>query len=214
MQDLLIYGTGGFAREVAWLAESCMVTGVPWRLAGFIDDDHERVGVPLYERPVLSPADAGVRHPGAFVVVAMGNPSTRRRVVQRATDAGFVPITVVHPRVERSRHVQIGQGVVITAGCLLTTDIVLHDHVQINLGCTIGHDVVMHPYASLAPGVHVSGCVEIGAGAYLGTGAVVINGTPHAPLRIGAEAVVGAGAVVTRDVPPGVTVVGVPARPR
>ena len=47
----------------------------------------------------------------------------------------------------------------------------------------------------------------------MGTGAVIINGTEEAPLVIGDDAVIGAGAVVTKSVPPGVTVVGVPARP-
>jgi acetyltransferase-like isoleucine patch superfamily enzyme len=50
--------------------------------------------------------------------------------------------------------------------------------------------------------------VEIGAGAWIGTRAIVLG-----PCRIGADAVVAAGAVVTRDVPEGATVAGVPARP-
>ena len=45
-----------------------------------------------------------------------------------------------------------------------------------------------------------------------GTGAVIKQGTPDKPLVIGKGAVVGMGAVVTKSVPPGVTVVGNPAR--
>ena len=45
------------------------------------------------------------------------------------------------------------------------------------------------------------------AGASIGSGALIMGG-----VTIGAGATVGAGAVVTYDVPPGVTVVGVPAR--
>ncbi|MCS7072396.1 MAG: hypothetical protein NZM00_12895, partial [Anaerolinea sp.] len=48
---------------------------------------------------------------------------------------------------------------------------------------------------------------HIEAGAIIGAGAVLLPG-----VRIGARALVGAGAVVTRDVPPGVVVVGNPAR--
>jgi acetyltransferase-like isoleucine patch superfamily enzyme len=50
--------------------------------------------------------------------------------------------------------------------------------------------------------------VEIGAGAWIGTRALVLG-----PCRIGADAVVAAGSVVTRDVPDGGKVAGVPARP-
>ena len=51
---------------------------------------------------------------------------------------------------------------------------------------------------------------QIGAGAFLGSGAILI-----APVTVGDQAVIGAGAVVTKDhdVAPGQTVVGVPARP-
>ena len=47
----------------------------------------------------------------------------------------------------------------------------------------------------------------------MGTGATIMNGTQDSPLTIDDDAVIGAGAVVTKPVPPGVTVVGVPAKP-
>jgi acetyltransferase-like isoleucine patch superfamily enzyme len=50
--------------------------------------------------------------------------------------------------------------------------------------------------------------------AYIGTGAVLKQGTEDKPLIIGKGAVVGMGAVVTKDVAPGAVVVGNPARPR
>jgi serine acetyltransferase len=59
------------------------------------------------------------------------------------------------------------------------------------------------------PGANISGGVVIGTGVLVGTGAQILQ-----YLHIGAGATVGAGAVVTRDVPEGLTVLGVPARPR
>jgi len=56
----------------------------------------------------------------------------------------------------------MGEGVVICAGCILTTNIKIGNHVQINLDCTIGHDVIMDDYSTLAPGVHLSGYVSLG----------------------------------------------------
>ena len=55
--------------------------------------------------------------------------------------------------------------------------------------------------------------VTVHDNAYLGTDCILRPGKPDAPLEIGAGAVVGMGAVVTKSVPPGVTVVGNPARP-
>ncbi len=57
---------------------------------------------------------------------------------------------------------------------------------------------------------HTKAKTEIGAGAFIGSGAVLI-----APVTVGEGATVGAGAVVTKgsEIPPGEIVVGVPAHP-
>ena len=134
--------------------------------------------------------------------------------MERAAAEGFAFATLVHPDVRRSRWVSVGEGAVICAGSIVTTNVTLGAHVQVNVACTVSHDVVLGEYATLAPGVHIAGTVHVGARAYLGIGAVILNGSPGEPLVIGDGAVVGAAACVTRSVPAGATVVGVPARPR
>ena len=203
-----IYGSGGFAREVAWLAQEC-----GHQVLCFVDDNASLIGRTVNDIPVLSLADAVERFPTAMIAAGIGNPSAREAVTTRAVRLGLRPASLVHPRVEKSQWVTLGAGVVICAGTILTTNIRLGDHVQINLDCTIGHDVDLEVYATLAPGVHVSGWVKLGRLAYVGTGAVIINGTQEQPLVVGDDAIVGAGACVTRSVGAGVTVVGVPAKP-
>jgi len=205
---IAVYGGGGFAREVAWLAEAC-----GHEVVCFIDDDPSKIGRTLNDIRVLSIEEAASAFTDAHVAAAIGSPKTRETVTRRAEQHGFRLATLVHPRVERSRWVTFGDGAVICAGNILTTNITIGRHVQINLDCTIGHDVIMDDFATLAPGVHVSGWVTLGRRAYVGTGASIINGTEDRPLVIGEDAVVGAGACVTRSVDPGVTAVGVPARP-
>lgn len=214
-EQIAIYGAGGFAREVAWLAQECKaeVTRAGYEVVCFIDDNTSLQGSTLNHIPVFSLLDAHRRLPQVKIVGGIGNPRVRQLLMQKAAELGFSYATLIHPRVERSKWLEIGAGTVVCAGSILTTNIVLGEHVQINLSCTIGHDVVMGDYTTLAPGVHVSGWVHFGRRVYVGTGAVIINGSQEHPLMIGDDAVIGAGACVVKPVPPGATVVGVPAKP-
>jgi sugar O-acyltransferase (sialic acid O-acetyltransferase NeuD family) len=105
-----------------------------------------------------------------------------------------------------TRHVTLGEGCVVTAGAVLTSQIRLGRHVHVNVNSTVSHDCVLGDFATLAPGVHLAGGVQLGEGCDVGVGAAVL---PRC--SIGAWSIVGGGAVVTRDLPADVTAVGVPA---
>jgi sugar O-acyltransferase (sialic acid O-acetyltransferase NeuD family) len=195
MKTIAIYGAGGFAREVAWLAESC-----EQRVVCFVEDNPALVGKKVNGIPVLSLEEAVGRFTGAGIVSGIGSPKAREMVMQKAVAAGFAPVSLVHPQTQMSRWIEMGDGIVICAGCILTTNIRLGNQVQINLDCTLGHDVIMGDYTTLAPGVHVSGWVHFGKRVYVGTGAVFINGTEDRPLVIGDDVVIGAGACVTKSI--------------
>lgn len=207
IKQIAIYGAGGFAREVAWLAESC-----DCRVACFVDDNPALAGKQVNGIPVMRLEDAAVRFAGAGIVSGIGSPKAREMVMQKAVAARFIPVPLIHPRVEMSRWIDMGEGAVICAGCILTTNIQIGKQVQINLDCTVGHDVAMGDCTTLAPGVHVSGWVHFGKRVYAGTGAVFINGTEESPLVIGDDVVIGAGACVTKSIDYG-TWGGVPAKP-
>lgn len=211
---LLIFGAGGFGREVASWAGRALWRGEGFEVAAFIDD--HAPAAELNGRPVLTLERAAAQHPGAYVIATVGDPGLRERLIGKALAAGLAASApLLHPSVEYDHeYVSFAEGVVVCAGSILTVNISVQAHAQINLDCTVGHDAVIGAYSTLSPGVHISGNVTLEPHTFLGTGAVTVNGLPGKPLVIGEGAVVGAGAVVTKDVPAGLTVTGVPARPR
>lgn len=204
---LLVFGAGGSGREVAWLAEqawghkveTCFVVDDPAYLSGPIN------GIPV---ELLSHVaqDSATRY-----LVAIGNPAQRQRLVLMFESGGHRPATLVHPRIEMSRWVEVGAGTVICANCVVTCNITIGVHVQVNVGCSISHDVRIGDFSTLSPGVNVSGNVRMGRGVFVGTNASFINGSSVKPLVIGDGAVVAAGTCVTKDVPAHTLVAGVPA---
>lgn len=205
--EILVYGAGGMGREVSWLATDC-----GYAVRCYVDD-RAKPGQQVAGLPVLDVQTARSMFGDAVIALGIGSSGGREQATAAARAAGFEIATLVHPSVLHSARVQIGEGSVICAGTILTTDVVIGDNVQVNLHCTVSHDVILEAFCTLAPGVQLSGSVRVGRRVHLGAGAIVINGTPGDPITIGEDATVGAGACVTRSIPPGTTVAGVPARP-
>src|SRR6266404_2166051 len=114
--EVVLYGSGGFAREVAWLADECASHGDAIIVRCFIDDAEIPPGKTINGLPVLSLQDARARYPRAAVVAAVGDCKARARVTERAAAVGFEFTSLIHPGVHKSDAVEIGEGSVICAG--------------------------------------------------------------------------------------------------
>lgn len=207
LKPLVIIGAGGFGREVAWLVADINKAHPEWDFLGFVDD--KAVGETVEGYPVLGTiAWLMERDEQPYVVCAIGDPRTRRKLARPFEEKGFRFATLVHPTVQMSDYVRIGAGSIVCAGTILTTNINVGRHAILNIGCRIGHDTSLGDYASLMPGVNIAGEVSIAEGCYFGLNACVINRT-----SVGEWSIIGAGAAVVRDIPARVVAVGVPAKP-
>lgn len=114
--------------------------------------------------------------------------------------------------VEIQKGVKIGERCKISSHSFLCEGVTLEDEVFIGHGVMFCNDRL--PRAADATGRMLGEsdweCLStrVCKGASIGSGSKILGG-----IVIGENAMVGAGSVVTRDVPPGVTVVGNPARP-
>ena len=207
MQDAIILGAGGFAREVMWVT----VELKKYRVLAFLD---ETIGVSekkeVHSIPVVKSLDSYLDKSNVnqmpHLICGTGSNSLRQRWVRQfGTDFQFE--TLIHPSARIGPKVNVGVGTIITAGCVLTVDILVGNFVNINLNCTVGHDSILEDFCNLSPGCNISGNVKIGESCDLGTGAIVIP-----KKTIGKRSVIGAGAVVLSDIPEDSVAVGIPAK--
>lgn len=209
-RPLVLLGAGDHAREIVDLAAACRAAGTAdYEVAGYlVDAAFARPGETIDDLPILGGVEWLAGRGGAVHALgAVGAPELRRRLCRAAARHGVRFASLVHPGVERGARIEIGDGVIVAAGSVLTQRIRLGDHAHVNVGCTISHGVSLADHVTLSPAVHLAGNVAVEEGAFLGIGANVLPG-----VRLGRWSIVGAGAAVIRDVAANQTVVGVPAR--
>ena len=146
------------------------------------------------------------------VLIAIANSQIREEIAIKLEQDAIELWTIQADNVVRMDAIEIASGAALSPFVTLTSNIKIGKCFHANLYSYVEHDCIIGDYVTFAPGVKCNGNIHIEDHAYIGTGAVIKQGTPDKPLVIGKGAVVGMGAVVTKSVPPGVTVVGNPAR--
>jgi sugar O-acyltransferase (sialic acid O-acetyltransferase NeuD family) len=214
MKRFAIFGASGCGRGVMPLARQQLASQLAAGIADLVFVDDAPPAVEVNGHRVLTYAQ-WLAEPGEnrHLNVSIANSQVRQQLVSRcAADAvQFFEARAVN--VVQLDNVKLGEGAILCPFVTLTSNIRIGRHFHANLYSYVEHDCIIGDYVTFAPHVMCNGNVHIEDHAYIGAGAIIKHGQPGRPLVIGRGAVVGMGAVVTKSVPPGVTVVGNPARP-
>lgn len=193
MEKVLI-GAGGFAREIkAHMNDFSMKC--------FVDDKYYKKNTDNILP--LSEFDATKYQ----ALIAVGDPRGRFDLVQRLPkDTKY--FTFIHSSaILLGNDIEIGEGSIICAGAILTTNIKIGKHAHINIQSTIGHDCTIGDYFTTAPGVNISGNCKIYDMVYVGTNAAIKQ-----ELTIHSGATIGLNAGVVKHIEESGIYTGVPAK--
>jgi sugar O-acyltransferase (sialic acid O-acetyltransferase NeuD family) len=202
-----IYGASGFGSEILPLVRD----QYPDVDLCFIDDGltiNTYCGVPVYSYQSF----LTLVQPDKSLVIAIANSLIRKALIEKISQDDLKILSVKSSTSVILDNVTLGDGGILCHFTHLTSNIKIGKQFQANIYSYIAHDCVIGDYVTFAPRVHCNGNVHIEDHAYIGTGAILKQGTPDKPLVIGRGAVVGMGAVVTKDVAPNTVVIGNPAK--
>ncbi len=205
-KKLILWGAGGHGKVILDAAKAMDV----FDKITFVDDAQD--GSPgrfLWsggsEFRSVFPAPR-MRIPGS--VVSIGDNRVRAACFEKALSHGLSPATIVHPSALIANSAHLGEGTVVMPAVVVNAGAEIGRNCILNTAAIIEHDCRIGEHVHISPGVLLAGGVTVESLAHVGIGAIAIPGS-----QIGAGSIVGAGAVVIYPVPPGVTVVGIPAKP-
>jgi sugar O-acyltransferase (sialic acid O-acetyltransferase NeuD family) len=211
-----LVGAGGFAREVMPIVGPSIAadggSSIPVSQQYFVDLISHDVKINGY-RSISEKAFFALDCSARYFNIAIGDSRVRQRIAEAFMRMSAKPLTLQSPHAIVYDENQIGEGAILCANTIITSNTRIGRFFHANIFAYVAHDCVVGDFVTFAPNVHCNGNIHIHDHAYIGTGAVLKQGSPTKPLVIGEGAVVGMGAVVTKDVAPYTTVVGNPARP-
>jgi len=208
MQDLVLFGAGGMAKEVAALVRDINRETLMFRhIAYVVDDAYFREGEEIHGVPVF-PRNWLIEHKTDVVCVCAVGYSKERRIIQRSLmQEGVRFVNLLHPTTRLGEGTTIGVGCIMEPNCGISADCRLGDGIFLNGDVNIGHDAVLEDYVTCFPRCQVSGKVRIGEAACIGSMSFI-----NEKRKIGAEAVVAPGSIVFGNVKEGTHVMGNPAK--
>lgn len=209
MNDIIIYGAGGFGREIACVLNAINQEKPTWNLLGFLDDGIAPGTANEYGH-VLGDMDFLNYWAGKVAVaIAIANPITVEELVTRMVNPDVYFPNIIAPSVFffDEDNVVMGQGNILTFGCRLSCHVNLGNFNLLNGQVSLGHDVTLGNFNMLQPEVRISGETTMGDSNFFGVRSVVLQG-----IRIGNNTRIGTGSVVMRKTKDGMTYFGNPAK--
>ncbi|CAM1373356.1 putative Acetyltransferase [Tenacibaculum litopenaei] len=172
MKKIAIIGTGGLGREVLAMIKSINEYDKKWEIVGFYDDAVIAGTKVAGYQVVGSVALLNEKKESLNVVIGVGNPVIRKLIRNKISNRNINFPVIIHPSsvIYDKKSVQLEEGVVIAANCVLTTDIKVGRCTYINSASVVSHDSVIGAFCMLMPTTSLSTGVVLGNEVYLGNG--------------------------------------------
>jgi sugar O-acyltransferase (sialic acid O-acetyltransferase NeuD family) len=211
-----LIGAGGQGREIMPTNDRFELVGADRRIHKvskqyFVDSSITSAEVNQVEN--LSEANfLGELSHRKYFNVAIADSVLREKAAGRLIGSGIKPLSLISKSSQIHPNSVFEEGAIFCASTILQANARVGRFLHANMFSYIAHDCVLGDFVTLAPRVSCNGNVVIGDHAYIGTSAMIKQGTKKNPIYIGRSSIVGMGAVVTKDVPDFAVVVGNPAR--
>ena len=210
MKDIVIYGAGGFGREIACLINLINEKSPEWRVIGFLDDDEKLWGTENKYGKVLGGLDwINTYNKPIAVAIAVGSPKAVESIANKITNLNVDYPNLYAPSVTflDKESLRIGKGNIFCSNCFVSCNVTVGDFNLFNGYIPIGHDAEIGNYNVVMPSCNISGGVKLGNTNFLGVQSVVLQ-----YIKIGNNTRIGANSVIMRKTKDGFLYIGNPAK--
>lgn len=209
-----IFGAGGHGREIMPVLQRMMQNDGynPQTKLYFVVEPAYKTSEKINNIELISTTDFYKLNAKKHFNVAISDHQTRKKLADEAISNGCIALNIIDPSSLILDNSIIGEGAMISPFVAITSNIKIGKFFHANIKAHVSHDCVIGDYVTLSPSVSCNGLVHIGNNVFIGSGAVIRNGSTSKPLTIGDNAVIGMGAVVVNDVAANTMVVGNPAK--
>jgi len=207
LPNLIIIGAGGYGREMLAWAEQSVQFGHEWTIKGFIDDNLDALAGKKTRAPVLGRGQDYQPSSGEVFICAMGTPAFKRRCSELIESRGGRFTQLIHRTAVLGHEVELEPGAVLCPYAIISGYNRLGKGVAVNLHSSVDHDAVIDDWTQINCHCDLMGSVVIGKEVFFGSHVAVTPG-----VNVGDGAFLGAGTMVLRNVEAGAKIAGVPGR--
>lgn len=211
-KDIIIYGAGGFGREMAALLKRQNAIIQTWNLLGFVDDDltrypvgsHNEYGVILGDFNYLNAYSTEIN-----VILAFGKPNIIKNVYNKISNPLIKFPNIIGPeaKILDEDNVKLGKGNILCSYSTISCNVHLGDFNVFNNRCSVGHDAKIGNFNTFMTATRISGDTIIEDYNFFGVGSILLQG-----IKVGCNTTIAAGAVVMRKTKDNSLYIGNPAK--
>jgi sugar O-acyltransferase (sialic acid O-acetyltransferase NeuD family) len=208
MNNIAIYGAGGFGKEVACLINLINKNEEIWNLIGYFDDNIKKANK-FNHLDIIGGVDQLNKFPEQLsIIFSIGNPTIVQKIYKNIYNTNILFPNIISPDCIflDSNNIKLGKGNLIMPQSLISCNVSIGDFNLLNCGISLGHDSKIGSFNSFMSYSKISGEVCIGDSNYFGACSLVLQ-----QKMIGNNTIIGASSVVMRNTEDENTYLGNPA---